>query len=141
MAKVKSITARNGDEIIDGAIAKLEAYAKSLGLAVAREGRWVYDRSGTYLDVKLRFTVGGEDGVEAKQRKDFEMFAKYYGLENSDFGIVFSNRGKDMKLIGINSRRGAKYPYRCIEVATGKEVSFAEMAKHTIIAHRPKLAA
>lgn len=140
MAKVAKITSKNGDEIIDGAIAKLEAYAKSLGLAVAREGRWKYDRAGSYMDVTLRFTVGGEEGVEAKQRADFEMFARYYGLENSDFGAVITSRGKQYKLIGLNTRRGAKYPYRCIEVGTDKVVSFTDMAKHSIIAAR-KIAA
>ena len=140
MAKVKSITARNGGEIVDGAIEKLAAYAKSLGLGVEQSGKWKYFRDGSALEVTLKFTVGGEEGIEAAQRKHFETFARYYGLENSDFGNQFTNRGTTYKVVGFNTHRRSKYPYRCIDIATGKEVGFSELTKHAIIAGR-KMAA
>lgn len=136
MAKVTKITARNGGEIVEGALEKLAAYAAELGLGVKQAGKWTYYRDGQSLELKIQFVVGGDEGIEERARADFNTFATYYGLEPQDFGAIITHRGKEYKLIGINTRRGAKYPYRFTEVSTGKEVSFTDMAKHAIIAAR-----
>jgi len=136
MTKITKITAKNGGDIVDGALEKLAAYAAELGLGVKQEGKWAYYRDGSTLQVKLQFIVGGEEGIEEKARAEFNTYARYYGLEPQDFGAIITSRGNQYKLIGFNTRRGAKYPYRCVDLATDREVSFTDMAKHTIIAAR-----
>lgn len=121
---------------MDGALEKLAAYAAELGLGVKQEGKWMYYRDGSTLQVKLQFIVGGEEGIEEKARAEFDTFATYYGLEPQDFGAIITSRGKQYKLVGINTRRGAKYPYRFTEVGTDKEVSFTDVVEHAIIAAR-----
>jgi hypothetical protein len=134
--QITHLTFKNGAEVVDGALEKLAEYAATLGLGVKQEGKWGLYRDGKTIEMKIRFVVGGEAGIEAKQRELFNTFAKYYDLEESDFGAIITSKGKQYKLIGFNTHRRAKYPYRFVEIATGKEVSFTDLAKNTIIAAR-----
>ena len=137
MAKVTKITAKNGQELVDGAMEKLAAYAAELGLGVKQEGRWQYYRDGSALQLKLQFVVGGEAGVEEKEREKFDLYARSFGLEPQDFGAVITSRGKQYKLIGFNTK-ARKFPYLMEEVATGEKIRFSDMAKERIIAARKK---
>ena len=132
------LTLRNGDIVVKGALEKLQAFAEELGLSVAQEGRWMVDRNGKYLNLKVQFVVGGEEGVEEKARNEFALWAKYYGLEASDYGAIITIGGKKYKLTKINSRRGVKYPYECDAVDGGKGIRLPEVYKHEIIAARSK---
>jgi hypothetical protein len=133
---ITHLTFKNGAEVVDGALEKLAEYAATLGLGVKQEGKWGLFRDGKTMELKIRFVVGGEEGIEAKQRESFNDFAKYYDLEPGDFGAIITSRGKQYKLIGFNTHRRAKYPYRFIEIGSGKEVSFTDLVKHSVIAAR-----
>lgn len=137
MAKITNINARNGQTIVDGALEKLAAYAAELGLGVEQKGRWTYYRDGKTLELKLSFVVGGEEGLEDKQKQEFALMAFYFGLEAQDYGAVIESRGKKYKLIGIN-RRARRFPFLMEEVGTGEKIRFGEMAKDRIIAQRGK---
>lgn len=139
MAQITKITAKNGDAIVDGALEKLAAYAAELGLGVKQEGRWMYYRDGSTLQVKLQFIVGGEAGIEDKERATFDLYARSYGLEAQDFGAEITSQGKRYKLVGFNTK-ARKYPFLMQEIATGQKIRFAEMAKDRIIAARKKAA-
>lgn len=137
MAQITKITAKNGEAIVEGALEKLAAYAAELGLGVKQEGRWQYYRDGSTLQVKLQFIVGGEQGVEDKERATFDLYARMFGLEPQDFGAEIVSQGKRYKLIGFNTK-ARKYPFLMEEIATGNKIRFAEMAKDRIIAARKK---
>lgn len=137
MTKVTNINARNGQQIVDGAMEKLAAYAAELGLAVAPKGNWVYYRDGTTLEMRLQFVVGGNDGLEEKEKTSFALYSRSYGLEPGDFHAVIKSSGKDYKLVGFNTK-ARRYPFLMEEVATGKRIRFGEMAKDRIIAARGK---
>jgi hypothetical protein len=111
--------------VAEGAMAALEAYAKSMGLVVERDGGGRYDSSS--FTMKVKFTAGGEEGREEKQRKEFERYASLYRLEPGDYNREFSYGSKRMRITGFAHRR-RKYPYICVEVDTGKEILLPEMA-------------
>jgi hypothetical protein len=133
--KITKIDAKNGGKIVDGALEKLAEYASELGLGVKQEGRWQYYHDGSTLQVKLQFIVGGDEGVEEKEREKFALYASYYGLEAQDYGAVVISNGKFYKLIGFNTK-ARKFPYLMAEVTTGEKIRFSEMAKDRIIAAR-----
>lgn len=111
--------------VSEGAIKALEAYAATMGLVVERDGGGKYD-SGSFT-MKIKFTAGGEEGKEEKQKRDFELYARSYQLEPGDFNREFRYGGKMMRIIGFAHRR-RKYPYLCVEVLTGKEILLPDMA-------------
>lgn len=136
MAKqVTKITASNGQDIVDGAMEKLAAYAAELGLGVKQEGRWQYYRDGSALQMKLQFVVGGEQGVEDKEREKFDLYARSFGLEPRDYHAIVPHRGKKYKLVGFNTK-ARKFPYLMEEVGTGERIRFSDFAKAAIIAAR-----
>lgn len=136
MATVSNITASTGGRVVDGAMEKLAAYAAELGLAVERRGRWKYDRDGTFLEMSVRFTVGGEEALESNAQKEFATWARYYGIEASDYGAVLTIQGRRFRLTKINSRRGVKYPFECEALDGGRGIRLGAEYKLQIIAAR-----
>lgn len=137
MKQVTKITAATGKPIVEGALEKLNQYAAELGLAVKQEGKWQYFRDGSALQLKIQFVVGGDQGLEDKERDTFNIYAWRYGLEEQDYGAVIESRGKKYKLIGFNTK-ARKFPYLMQDVRTGEKIRFTEMAKERIIAARKK---
>jgi hypothetical protein len=124
--------------VVKGALEKLTAYAEELGLAVKQEGRWLYDRDGKYLNLKIQFTVGGEAALADKERDEFEMVARWHGLLATDYGAVMTIKGKRYRLTRINTRRNVRYPFECESVDGGRGIRLPEVYKHEIIAARTK---
>jgi len=137
MTKITNIDARSGTQVVKGAIEKLQAYAEELGLAVKQEGRWVYDRNGKYLNLKLQFVVGGTSGQEDQAREEFKRNAFWYGLEEQDYGAILNIRGTRYKLVRINTR-AKRYPFECERVGGGTGIRLPDVYKHEILAARSK---
>lgn len=141
MAQVTNITAKSGQVVVEGAMEKLAAYAAELGLGVEKKGSWKYDRQGTYLELSVKFIVGGDEGKEDLARDEFGRYAKYYGLEASDYGAIITLKGTKYKLSKINLRRGVKYPLECEGLNGGRGIRLPAEYKDIIIAQRKKAAA
>lgn len=115
-----------------GAMEALAAYAKTLGLVVEREGAGMFGRDGSFFQFKVKFTAGGEAGVEEAKRKSFALNATIYGLDEKHFGQVFKAGSRTVKVVGFNTR-SRKYPIMCVDVNSGQDVSFPSYITHAII--------
>jgi hypothetical protein len=74
-----------------------------------------YDEFTGKLEVK-----SGADKDDVMKR-EFEKNCSYVGLDPEDYGQVFTQQGKDYKIIGLDLAK-RKYPVIIQEVLTGKTV-------------------
>ena len=118
--KVTEFTRANCSQVEKGALEALAVYAESLGLTVTRDGTGTFARDGQWFQFKVRFIVGGEQGAENQERKNFAMLAYRYGLKEHHFGQEFRHSGRRYRLIGINGR-ARKNPFNIEDVETGQK--------------------
>lgn len=140
MKKVETLDSASGMKVVTGAMEKLKAYAEELGLAVDQKGSWKYGYSGDYLELTVKFVTGGEEGKEDMARDEFARYAKYYGLEASDYGAIITVRGTKYRLNKINLRRGVKYPLECEGLNGARGIRLPAEYKDIIIAQRKQTA-
>lgn len=140
MSKVTTLDRNSGRAVVAGAMEKLKAYAEELGLAVDQKGSWKYSHSGDHLELTVKFVTGGEEGKEDMAREEFARYAKYYGLEASDYGAIVTVRGTKYRLNKINLRRGVKYPLECEGLNGARGIRLPAEYKDIIIAQRKQTA-
>ena len=133
MSKIAHIDVRNGGIIVNGALAKLEAYAAELGLSVAQEGRWSYDRNGKFLNLKVQFVVGGEEGKAEMAEADFDRTAKWFGMPAGLYGTEITVGRRKYVLENINTR-SRKYPLECKAVDGGRGIRLSRLHMDNITA-------
>lgn len=72
-----------------------------------------YDREGTSFTSKVTVETGGQadvaDRKADKAAENFKRYAVLEGLEPSDFGKEFTYAGRNLKIVGYNTR-AKKYP-------------------------------
>lgn len=71
------------------------------------------------------------DNKDDVMKREFEKNCSHVGLDPEDYGQVFTQQGKDYKIIGIDLAK-RKYPIIIKEVATGRTVRCtADYVKHS----------
>lgn len=112
--------------ISEAAAAALQEVAKKFGVSIERGG-------GTFEEGKytMRFHVAiGGDAGEAIARKNFAACCKMYQLDPEDFGRVFTVKGVEYKVTGINMK-SHKFPIAVQILKTGQAGGFAaSVARH-----------
>ena len=63
----------------------------------------------TEFDMSFKVVVNDPKKVEDKSRKEFEDWARYFGVNPAGFGQTYVSNGKTLKVVGFNSR-APKFP-------------------------------
>lgn len=92
-------------------------------------GNYGASRAMLKLEIDIKDTGNGKSGPQVQ----FERFASHYGLEPTDFGMNFVQKGKVYKVIGLETNR-SKYPVLCERHPDRKVFCFPVA---TINNHRP----
>ena len=84
--------------------------------------------SGRYNDIsltlKLEIAEINENGkVESAIERDFQEYARFYGLQLTDLGRTFTSNGKRYKISGCKPRN-IRYPILGTRVPDGKRFKF-----------------
>jgi hypothetical protein len=80
--------------------------------------------SSSTFSLKIEAAVVAQDGtVQSKERKDFEFFAKFIGLDPSILDKTFTLSGKRYKVTGYLPR-SKRYPILCQDLQTGRGIKF-----------------
>jgi hypothetical protein len=109
------------DEDIDK---HLEQIGKKFGIHLKRgSGRFSPDN----FSFKIEASIIGKDGtVATREAKDFERYAKMYGLNPKDLGKTFEDwDGKEFEIVGLTTR-SPKYPILAKNTMNGKTFKFSE---------------
>lgn len=70
-------------------------------------------------DFTAKLEAKSGDSKDEVMKREFEENCLYFGLDPEDYGQVFSEKGKDYKIIGIDLAK-RKYPVIIQELSTGK---------------------
>lgn len=87
-------------QVSDGALEKLKAYAEGLGMTVSRGSG-----SFTSTDFTLKFVFRlPEVGGVSREKVEWDRYCKSYGLDKDDFGRTFLMPNGECKLVGFKPR-------------------------------------
>lgn len=85
--------------------------------------------------LKIKVQVVNEAGESERERRDFDVLSRSYGLLPEDLGTVFTSRGTDYRLTGINPR-ARKYPIKGERVSDNRKFKFPKsVTRHIRIVH------
>jgi hypothetical protein len=80
--------------------------------------------SPSNVSIKLEgATINASGVVETKERKDWKLFASYYGLKESWLDKAFVNAGEQFVVVGLAPRK-RKFPVLATCVSTQKRFKF-----------------
>ena len=120
ITKFTQQTCRAVDKAIEDALKQVE---QQFGISINVGGGSLSDHEFT-----TKLTVRTGDGSDAA-RKQFELYAFRFGLNDSDFGKTFTAQGEQYQVTGIKPR-SRKYPVIAKNVRTGVDYKFpASMIK------------
>ena len=75
--------------------------------------------------LKLEVATVSRDGVvKTGEYSEFQVLAKFYGFEETDFGKEFLSNGTKYRISGLKSRR-KKFPISATRVSDGATFKFA----------------
>ena len=81
-------------------------------------GKMAYNSDS--INVKLQLTTLSESGEDLSGKKNFELYASWFGVSPEDYGKVIDSNGKKLKLINIDTKK-RKYPFISVDVVTGTQ--------------------
>jgi hypothetical protein len=118
-------------KVLDKAALKMLApeIEAAVQAVAAKHGVTLKYAGGTYGDravIKLEIGLTGE-AAEGEQKRQFEQWCGLYGFNPEHYGAEFTVKHETFRLIGFNPSRD-KYPLACIEVASGRAVSYGRLA-------------
>jgi hypothetical protein len=134
MAFTSFSTSAGHKEISREIVAELQALAARHGLRFSTEGGTLGTND---LLIKLRVRAADRSAVDADAKRKFAMEARYMGLEESDYGVIFSTYNGRYKLTGIKPS-APKYPFLGECQRTGKTFKLPRSIIPSIIAARPQ---
>jgi len=97
-------------------VEKLKEIENELGIKFESQGCSFGDIEATF---KIKGIIAGTDPGKDK----FEKYCNLYGLEKSDFGKTFSERGKEYKITGILTS-SRKYPIEVVRLSDGQKMKY-----------------
>ena len=100
---------------------RLQGLGEELGIELTL-GKGTYTDEGYGHFSKLNIKVLG--GV-SEEEADFKAHAHFFGMEASDFGMEFTQRGETLTLCGLKTRN-SKYPFLAKKASDGKVYKFTE---------------
>lgn len=109
------------ERLVEEVTSLLKTLTDKYGLRLNASG-YSYNEGGVYVKVGLE--VLGEDGLNAADAKEWELFAKGLGLKLAWFGktVVHPATGEKYKIIGMN-RSSDKFPVRLKRLGDNKGVN------------------
>ncbi len=103
----------------------------------AKHGISIRNNGGSLIgDTKVVLKLALESCDIEAQRKDFARTAALYGLSGEDFHKVVSVNGRDLRLVGVELRRG-KYPLKMEDLKNGGFVGLTTLSVPKIKAAAP----
>ena len=115
---MNQINKRSCKTISAKAKAALETVAEELGLEVEVQGGRFDPVAGTYRP-KIEFAIPGAE------KREFELSARLFGFEPSDYMREFTSGGKKYRLVGFN-HRARSMPYLA-KSADGRNYKFRDV--------------
>lgn len=115
-------------------VAELEALGAKHGLTFKASGGAI---GATDLTFKIVAATADIFAIEQQARSKIDVYGRGYGLQGSDYGLVFTSNGKRFKFTGVSPSR-PKFPIDGECLSTGKSFKFTRAAVQMIVAARPK---
>lgn len=120
ITEINKKTAAALQEAMEKAMAEV---AEEFGVKITQYGGQLKGSAEAVL--KFHVAVTDQGAVEKQQEREFNLYARSFGLESKHRGTIVTSRGEKWRLIGIAPSR-TKYPLKFESVDTGKVLLFTE---------------